>query len=93
MKLQSLSSLRAIQGTDDVNVAWRVWQSLFKQAVVQFVLLRTVMIRPDNKIWITAHYKTAESIFELFFFFKVQKQGTEENPTSFFFLMPPPRGF
>ena len=60
---------------------------------VQFVLLRTVMIRPDNKIWITAHYKTAESIFELFFFFKVQKQSTEENPTSFFFLMPPPRGF
>ena len=43
--------LRAMQGTADVNVAGQVWRSLFTQVVTEYVPMRTITIRPNNKLW------------------------------------------
>ena len=49
-----LDLLRAMQGTADVNVAGQVWRSLFTQVVTEYVPMRTITIRPSNKLWMTA---------------------------------------
>ena len=46
--------LEAIQGTENVNIAWEVWQQLFSTAVHQYIPTRHIRIRNRNKVWMTA---------------------------------------
>ena len=45
----------AIQGTDNVDVACRVWTDLFLSTTLPYIPLLHVTTRPKNKPWMTAH--------------------------------------
>ena len=48
--------LEAIQGTENMNIAWEVWQQLFSTAVHRYIPTRhiRIRIRNRNKVWMTA---------------------------------------
>ena len=46
--------LEAIQGTENMNIAWEVWQQLFSTAVHRYIPTRHIRIRNRNKVWMTA---------------------------------------
>ena len=53
--LYNLPLFEAIQGTNDVNIAWQVWRSLTWNTVLQHVPFRTITIRRKNKLWMTSY--------------------------------------
>ena len=44
----------AIQGTTNVNVSWAVWEALILEQVQRYIPVRTVTLRPGNKVWMTS---------------------------------------
>ena len=46
--------LRALQGTDNVNCAVAVWESLFVGILQRHILNRYIRHRPKNKVWMTS---------------------------------------
>ncbi len=47
--------LQAIQGTDDINTAWKVWKNIICEAIYKHVPTRVVVSRPGNKVWMSSH--------------------------------------
>ena len=58
-QLSKTPLLEAIQGTSDVNVAWKTWSSIVKEAVERFVPMRTVSLRghAKHKAWMSAYLR------------------------------------
>ena len=46
--------LRALQGTDNVNCAVAVWESLFVEILQRHIPNRYIRHRPKNKVWMTS---------------------------------------
>ena len=46
--------LEAIQGTDDVNCAAAVWESMFVEILQRHIPNRYIRHRPKNKVWMTS---------------------------------------
>ena len=65
--LSSAPLLEAIQGTEDVNIAYRVWHDLFMECIYRHVPRTTVTIRPGNKKWMTSYlHKLSKKKHRLF---------------------------
>ena len=45
---------QAIQGTNNVSVAWEVWQQIFPSIISQHIPTRTITLRTRNKVWMTS---------------------------------------
>ena len=45
---------QAIQDTNNVNVAWEVWQQIFLSIIPQHIPTRTITLRTRNKVWMTS---------------------------------------
>ncbi len=75
----SRASLRcAIQGTDDVNIAWNVWASTLSEIARRFIPKRTITIRPKNKPWMTsALHQITKRKNRLFKIAKVTRSPTD----------------
>ena len=59
--------LEAIQGTSDVDAAWKVWSDLFWSAVHRAVPYQQITLRPCNKPWMTSYlYKLSRTKHRLF---------------------------
>lgn len=46
--------LQAMAGTHDVDIAWQVWEQLFKEKIRKFLPFRSLCIRQKNASWMTS---------------------------------------
>lgn len=46
--------LAAVQGTSDINIAWKVWHNIFLDKAARFVPSRYITLRPNNARWMTS---------------------------------------
>ena len=59
--------LEAIQGTTDINVAWKTWKSIVLAVLSRHIPLRVVTLRPKNKKWVTSElYRMSKKKQRLF---------------------------
>ncbi len=52
--LQRAYLFQSTQGTTDIDIAWQTWYVMFCNIIERYVPLKTIIIRPRNKIWMTS---------------------------------------
>ena len=73
--------LEAIHGAQQVDIAWAVWDSLFRDTLCKHLAVREITIRAKNKRWMTSElYKLSRQKYRLFRIAKrVGTSGTWED--------------